>query len=231
MSTFIFAPSWADYPNRPKEQNTIDEFPTLANNSKDIQDNKKPNNNVWSNSHLLQKIQRPEDEEYVTDGELEGKKIELERLKALVPKRKPITLNRTKSTTPKPMKTRFNVPLARTAINNTMSSSSSSSTTSSSSSSNSNYKTFKVPTPKLFHQHISEEEKQRFIMFIKSWTSSGTKQNNTKTKPVVGYNVIGCNQSREQTYTYYSHFDTFSTLNDKPNGNVSYFYYNQFSTS
>ncbi|KAG1138240.1 hypothetical protein G6F37_002364 [Rhizopus arrhizus] len=228
MSTFIFAPSWVDYPNRTKIPKNIDEFPTLAsskdnNNKKKLNDN--VNNNVWSNSHIIQKIQRPEDEEYVGDDvSSEEKKIELERLKALVPKRKPIIPSRSRSMmTPKPMKARLNTPLARTIT----------ATSNNTSNSNNNIKTFKVPTPKLFHQHISEEEKQRFIMFIKSWTSSGATKQENDTKRIHDHNVIGYNNhNQQQSFTCYSYFDTFGSLNDKiNNNNVSYFYYNHFPTS
>ncbi|CAO3660362.1 unnamed protein product [Rhizopus microsporus] len=272
MSTFIFAPSWADYSNRPKN---IDEFPTLIqNNSKQSYQQ----NNTWSSSYLLQKIQRPEDIEDIKQDELkEDKKTELERLKALVPKR----INHSKSNViaNRPMKTRLYASLACTSnnINNSQnkssnsscsSSSSNSSTSSSSSSSssssninnrnnnnnssnnnnnsssssksNNNGRTFKVTTPKLAHcQYISEEDKQKFLMFIKSWTSSGITNINHhhqehnqhrhshNTRNVIGYHK----QQQTLNFTHYSYFGTFDTLNNKTHNHISYFYYNHFPTS
>jgi hypothetical protein len=70
-------------------------------------------------------------------------------------------------------------------------------------------------------------------MFIKSWTSSGATKQENDTKRIHDHNVIGYNNhNQQQSFTCYSYFDTFGSLNDKiNNNNVSYFYYNHFPTS
>ncbi|KAI8975536.1 hypothetical protein BDF20DRAFT_879218 [Mycotypha africana] len=113
MSTFVFAPSWISYPNKPKR--TDDHFPSshcehISENTTTALKNEQhypplvtkstktnTSNNVWSNAKLIRKIHSPTDQTTDDDSDDDHEEVarasvaatrttEWERLKALVPK-------------------------------------------------------------------------------------------------------------------------------------------------
>ncbi|KAI8889362.1 hypothetical protein K501DRAFT_329161 [Backusella circina FSU 941] len=189
MSTFVFAPNWVMYPNNPKLAKEV-EFPSLGHTHTPTLHNK-TQDNVWSNPLLLQKIHSStlSATEKYDEEELDEKKLELERLKALVPKTKKSLSNKHhhhQQTT--------KVTSSKTASSNstkltTSSSSSSASSTSTTpvlkakvSSSLSKTSVFKQPI-----QYVTEAEKVRFIQFIKLWTRPGVPCHHSGSVAAVGY--------------------------------------------
>ncbi|KAI8075904.1 uncharacterized protein B0P05DRAFT_546879 [Gilbertella persicaria] len=203
MSTFIFAPNWVTYPNQHKTLKESDEFPALLghNSNNNVTQKETDNNNIWSNFDMIHKLHHlAQDEATVENEELEERRYELERLKALVPKtRKSLSASTSTSSTTTTIPSASNPKKQNNTKKVDISSRSKKPTSLFTSKQNVILEKEKDMTNTDANKaYLTKEEQRHFIYFIQSWTSTG----------------------------FSSHY--YSANADANNSNHSYFYRNPF---